>query len=150
MTYDEFIKRLSKATCKPQKVSDADWETIQLVYTWHPAISNTEGKDEIVELYCAMGMPFIRSMAPQARLAMELDTEIRACRGQITERETALERLRLDAAARRDAEIKRCHSDYRDECEQLQLGFDENTVDLRGRLHRAEAQLAQLEGGETK
>lgn len=39
-----------------KEVSDKDYEVIDRVYTFHPAISETEGKKQIADIYNAGGM----------------------------------------------------------------------------------------------
>lgn len=36
-----------------QAISNADWETIEFVYIWHPSISETNGKQQIVDEFTA-------------------------------------------------------------------------------------------------
>ena len=53
----------------------SDYAIIEHVYTWHPAISNTEGKEQIATLYKMGGMCLIKDMEPTAKLMEELDAE---------------------------------------------------------------------------
>jgi hypothetical protein len=43
-------------------VSDEEYSTIEYVHTWHPAISETEGKAQIAKLYTDYGMTVIEDM----------------------------------------------------------------------------------------
>ena len=43
------------------EISDREYELIETVYTWHPAISEAGGKDQIATLYKTGGMPLIKS-----------------------------------------------------------------------------------------
>ena len=52
MNYHEFLSRLPAKT----EVSNADYELIEVVYTWHPAIDNIKGKDQIAKLYKDFGV----------------------------------------------------------------------------------------------
>jgi hypothetical protein len=150
MTYDEFIKRLSKTTCKPQKVSDVDWETIQLVYTFHPAISNTEGKDQIVELYCAMGMPFIRAMAPQAEVCQKIEDTLRCKREELQRREASLQESINRVNQLRVADIAQINQRCQYEIDDIRAGFNEGVAELMSLIQDMTFRLGQLEGGETK
>ena len=37
-------------------VTDEEYELIETVYMWHPAIRNTSGKEEVAELYKSIGL----------------------------------------------------------------------------------------------
>lgn len=150
MTYDEFIKRLSKATCKPQLLCEEDWDIVQLVYTWHPAISNTEGKDEIVELYCAMGMPFIRSMAPQALTCRLLEEALNRAKTELAKREESLQESIKRVEQLRDADIAQISQRCKYEIEDIRAGFTEGAAELIVRIQELTDRLGSLEGGETK
>lgn len=48
------------------QVLDEEYEDIEYVYMWHPAIKEVEGKDQIALLYMNFGLSFIRKMLPLA------------------------------------------------------------------------------------
>lgn len=56
-------------------ISDNSYAIIEKVYTWHPAISDTDGKDQIATLYKLGGMPMINSMVEAAEIMQDLDRE---------------------------------------------------------------------------
>ena len=58
-------------------VSLRDYSIIEKVYAWHPAISETEGKEQIAEIYKKYGMVVIYDMLETASLMENLDTERR-------------------------------------------------------------------------
>lgn len=66
-----------------QEVTDDDYEIIEKVYTWHPVISETEGKEQIVTLYKTGGMPLINSMMEAASLMMDLEKEKNQAMGRL-------------------------------------------------------------------
>lgn len=72
MMKEEFESRIGR------EVSSNEYEEIEYVYTWHPAISSTEGKDQIAAIFNAGGMVVIRSMKEAAEMAEVLDNELRA------------------------------------------------------------------------
>ena len=76
MTKQEFESRLEPG----KTVTDEQYKIIEYVYTYHPAISNIMGKDQIAYLYNTFGMTVIKDMYPRAHRAYELDREIRASR----------------------------------------------------------------------
>ncbi len=56
-------------------VSEEDYKVIEYVYTWHPAISNVNGKDQMVAIYAAGGITVIKNMCETARFAMNIESE---------------------------------------------------------------------------
>lgn len=59
-------------------VTDEEYELIETVYMWHPAIRNTSGKEEVAELYLNFGMVIFKDMYPRAMKLKEIDEEIRS------------------------------------------------------------------------
>lgn len=57
------------------EISDQDYKVIETVYTWHPAINEVGGKDQIATLYKTGGMPLINSMMEAASIMQDLDKE---------------------------------------------------------------------------
>ncbi len=60
-----------------REVSSKEYSEIEFVYTWHPAISETEGKKQIAMLYETFGMTVIRNMTETAAIMQDLDKERR-------------------------------------------------------------------------
>ena len=56
-------------------ISEDDYKLIELVYTWHPSISETDGKAQILTLFKTCGMPLIRDMAETAVYMKNLSKE---------------------------------------------------------------------------
>ena len=80
MTKDEFMSKVAEATPKEKEipvVSNTDYALIERVYTFHPAISETEGKRQIAELYVNFGMVLIMDMVPRAELMAKKEEELR-------------------------------------------------------------------------
>lgn len=65
-------------------VSDRDYAAIEKVYMFHPAISDTEGKDQIAQLYKIGGMLIIRDMVNTAELVEAVDAEIQAALAKVS------------------------------------------------------------------
>jgi len=78
MMKKEFEKLVGKA------VSNEEYGTIEYVYTWHPAISETEGKDQITRLYTDYGMTVIEDMVERARKMEKLEGDLKAAQRQVT------------------------------------------------------------------
>ena len=77
MNKNEFEQRIGKT------VNQSEYEIIEKVYTWHPAISNVSGKDQIADLYKNFGMSVIRGMVPVADKMIEIDEKKRELRAQM-------------------------------------------------------------------
>lgn len=147
MTYEEFTNRLDHFMSGPHKINNEDWEIIQLVYTYHPAISNIEGKDEIAELYCSMGMPFIRAMAPQAMTCKLLEEALQRAKNEFSDREQRLQEAIRRAEKRRDEDIANITELCASEIAELKAGFKEGVTELVIRIQDLTDRLGNLEGG---
>lgn len=62
MNRAEFENRVEKRKGFAMSVTEADWKIIEKVYTFHPSISETKGKEQIADLYTEYGMGIIRDM----------------------------------------------------------------------------------------
>ena len=71
MTRQEF-ENLACST-----VTNEEYKIIEKVYTWHPAIRNTDGKNQIATIFLAGGMAVIQDMVETAEMAMGIDNERR-------------------------------------------------------------------------
>lgn len=58
-------------------VTDEEYELIENVYMWHPAIRNTSGKEEVAELYKSFGIVIFYDMYPRAKKAKDIEDNIR-------------------------------------------------------------------------
>ena len=88
MTKDEFESRIGR------EVSASEYEEIEYVYAWHPAIKNVEGKDQIAAIFNAGGMMVIRSMKEAAALAETVEEEMRAEMRKVERLKERLQRLK--------------------------------------------------------
>ena len=88
MTKDEFESRIGR------EVPESEYEEIEYVYTWHPAIKNVEGKDQIAAIFNAGGMMVIRSMKEAAAMAETVEEELRAELGKVERLKERLQRLK--------------------------------------------------------
>lgn len=59
-------------------VTDEEYELIETVYMWYPAIRNTSGKEEVAELYISFGLIIFKDMFRRAMKLKEIDEEIRS------------------------------------------------------------------------
>lgn len=88
------------------EISDQNYEIIETVYTWHPAINEVGGKDQIATLYETGGMPLIKSMLEAANIMMNLDKERRKAMRRMEEI-----RRRIETVASGDLTEERCRRD---------------------------------------
>ena len=88
MTKQEFEKLVDK------EVSERDYKVIEKVYTFHPAISNTNGKQQIAMLYNEFGMGVIKDMVLKSEMAMDIEAEITRTKDRLRELEEELEALK--------------------------------------------------------
>lgn len=97
MTKEEFMNKVAEATPKEKKiavVSDTDYALIERVYTFHPAISETEGKRQIAELYVNFGMVLIMDMLPRAEVMAKKESELREARAALSRIQEEIEEIR--------------------------------------------------------
>ena len=87
MMKHEFEKLIGK------DISNEDYKIVEYVYTWHPCISETNGKQQIADLYKIGEMSIIKSMVEVAKKAQIIERKISKLRAEITTLE--VERLNL-------------------------------------------------------
>lgn len=61
MTREEFENKLEErgVNVRMQCISNEEYALIEKVYQFHPSISETEGKNEIADLFCKFGIEII-------------------------------------------------------------------------------------------
>lgn len=99
MTREEFKERLEKIPSKYHAFSADDYAVIEYVYTWHPAIDNMTGKQQIAELYAHGGMMIMRDMYARSQKAEEADRKIRAIRADISGMEKMIAEIQAEVWA---------------------------------------------------
>lgn len=99
MTREEFKERVEKIPSKYHDFSQDDYALIEYVYTWHPAIDNYGGKDQIAEIYAHGGMMVIRDMYARAQKAEEAERKIHAIRKDIAGMEKMIAELMAEICA---------------------------------------------------
>lgn len=97
MTKQEFQKRIGA------EISQKDYSIVEHVYTWHPSISEVEGKEQIAELYKSFGMPIIKNMMETANYAETLDRAMAQAQRQVEEL-----RKRIIRVAKGDLVVEQC------------------------------------------
>lgn len=79
MTKQEFTDLTIRA------FTDTEYEKIEIVYTFHPSISETEGKKQIASIYETFGIRVITDMLPTANKAREYEEQITKKRHELEE-----------------------------------------------------------------
>jgi pyridoxal/pyridoxine/pyridoxamine kinase len=70
MMQHEFEEKYGKI------VTPKEWEMISFVYTWHPSISDVNGKKEIVSAFKTDGIDGIKRMIPAAKAVANQQAEL--------------------------------------------------------------------------
>ena len=61
-----MLKREFETMTDIKEISDRDYEAVENVYMYHPAIDDIKGKEQIVYLYKEFGMTVIKDMEKRA------------------------------------------------------------------------------------
>lgn len=106
MTRQEFINHLAEidngsAEDAKNELSNEDYYYIELVYTYHPAISNVNGKTQIAGIYMYGGMGAIRDMVPTAITARDIESQLQEIQHQKSKLLAQLEELKSGKTDRR-------------------------------------------------
>ena len=89
---------MAEITQKIPVVPDREYSIIEKVYTFHPAISETEGKRQIAEPYVNFGMALIMDMVPRAELMAKKEEELRAAQIALSKVKEEIEEIRKGGA----------------------------------------------------
>lgn len=96
MTREEFENKLEErgVNVRMQCISNEEYALIEKVYQFHPSISETEGKNEIADLFCKFGIAIIRDMAPRAETMMKLESDYRKAQGEANRLKELMQEIR--------------------------------------------------------
>lgn len=97
MTKQEFLKNVNGMIPEDKHIhdiADSDYSVIERVYSFHPSISETDGKVEIAELYARFGWAVIMDMKPRADLMFRKEREIAVAKSQIESIESEIKSIR--------------------------------------------------------
>lgn len=77
MLREEFNKLVSEKMYdgNPFDVGDEEYKVIETVYSFHPSISNTDGKEQVANLYVDFGFIILLDMLPRARVFQNIEYE---------------------------------------------------------------------------
>ena len=104
MTKQEFIDKLAEidegsAKDAEREISNEEYIMIEMVYTYHPAISAIHGRHQIAGIYMYGGMGVIRDMVPTAAKARQIEVQLRELQAQKRNLIAQLEELRTGKPA---------------------------------------------------
>ena len=85
-------------------ISAEDYAVVERVYMFHPAISETAGKEEVSELYKKFGMAIFMDMLQRAEMAESLIWKIKQNRKRIAELEKQFYELKYGRIERKQKE----------------------------------------------
>lgn len=88
-----IVEWAEKTHRNPERISDVEWEVVEIVYCSHPAIPDVGGKDVIANLWKVGKLGIIREMLPVARECMELEEKIQRCNVEIDNLRTSLKEI---------------------------------------------------------
>ncbi len=97
MTREEFEAHVAKVLPEGKTApepTDAEYKLIEYVYNFHPAISETDGKEQIAELYVKFGMCLINDMKPRATLMEQKERELREAMAALNKVKEEIEKIR--------------------------------------------------------
>ena len=97
MMKHEFEERIGR------EVTEKEYKVIEQVYTWHPAIDNCKGKEQIAAIFLAGGMAVIQDMVETAEMAKKIYYE----RHELEAKINALKE-RSDRLASGDKTFEKC------------------------------------------
>ena len=77
MLREEFNKLVSEKMYdgKPFDIGDEEYKVIETVYCFHPSISETNGKEQVANLYIDFGFVIFLDMLPRARVIANIEHE---------------------------------------------------------------------------
>lgn len=83
MMREEFSRYVEEMGGKDTLTAD-QYKTVEFVYTYHPSISETNGKREIASIYVQYGYRVILDMVETAQRVKEIDDEFLSLRKIMT------------------------------------------------------------------
>lgn len=92
MTKQEFVGLLPDGARAP---SDEEFAVIDLVYMYHPSISDIQGKYEIMSLYVLFGIRIIYDMKETALKAKAIEDKRRELQAELEQLELEEEELSM-------------------------------------------------------
>lgn len=99
MTRQEFIEKLAEIDPEigqntEHMLTNEEYLTIELVYTYHPVIRESCGKKQIAHIYAYGGMAVIKDMVPTATKARQIEAELREVQAKKRDLLAQLEELK--------------------------------------------------------
>ena len=91
------MEKVAEVTPKEKQIKevpDREYSIIEKVYTFHPAISETEGKRQIAELYVNFGMVLIMDMLPRAEVMAKKERELSEAKAALNRIQEEIEEIK--------------------------------------------------------
>lgn len=88
MTKQEFTKLycdITGCTVSESYFTDEAYKAIEFVYMYHPSISDTNGKIQIVNIFVYGGLPVIYDMLPRAKKAQVVELAIHSANSRLAD-----------------------------------------------------------------
>ena len=76
MMREEFDRKLEEIRGISSHISEEDYKLIEYIYTFHPCVSETDGKRQVALLYHEFGMQIFKDMLTTATRNQLLEAEI--------------------------------------------------------------------------
>ena len=83
MMREEFDRKLEEIRGISSHISEEDYKLIEYIYTFHPCISETDGKRQVAGLYHEFGIRIFKDMLETANKNKELEVEIGRARHKL-------------------------------------------------------------------
>lgn len=138
MMRKEFEDLLGKS------VADPVYKEIEYVYTWHPAIDDVKGKQQIVDLFKIGGIGVIRDMMNTATINQAIEAEmqdaerkvrwLRDRRERVKEGDMSYENMMRDVEETYAG--RGCVADFEEDLKNLQFTYGESEVAEIVRMRR--------------
>ena len=112
----EFSERINNTT----PITEAMQVTIETVYTWHPAISETKGKDQTAQLFNQFGMSIINDMLKTATDVIDATNTVQK-----------IEHLMTETISEYHEKMQEITGEYNSQMQNLRESLVEKTEELR-------------------
>ena len=97
MQKQEFTKLLEEKSPSYRTFTDKEYSVIEMVYMYHPAISDTNGKQAIADLYFLFGIEAIHDMLPRSERIKKIEDAIMEKKGDLLNLEQEMMKAKTGA-----------------------------------------------------
>ena len=75
------------------EITDEDYLIVERIYMNYPGVCNTNGKEQVAQLYLMFGIKIFLDMLPRAEKILCIEDEIRELRYEVLEKEKELKKM---------------------------------------------------------